>query len=100
MSQLEKELELNGLEAPNQLQVNTVTQQMTQQNSEKSKPHSHHCKKPSHYRNQCRQLKREKNPARNNTNGAEKNYKNSAGGQINTISNKKVSNNNNANNKK
>ena len=60
VSQLERELELNGLEAPDEMQLNTVMQQDTQQNSEKSKPTCHHCKKPSHFRNQCRQLKREK----------------------------------------
>ena len=35
---LEKELELNGLEAPDELKVKTVTQQATQQNPEKPKP--------------------------------------------------------------
>ena len=40
VSHLESELELNGLEAPDELQTNTVTQQPTQQNSEKSKPKS------------------------------------------------------------
>ena len=40
----EKELELNGLEASYELQKNTVTQQDTQQNSEKPKPTCHHCK--------------------------------------------------------
>ena len=73
VSHLERQLELNGLEAPDELQINTVTQQMTQQNSEKSKPHCHRCEKPGHYRNQCRQLKREKDPAWNNTNTAENN---------------------------
>ena len=68
VSHLERELELNGLKVPDELQINTVTQQATQQNSEKPKPTCHHCKKPGHYRNQCRQLKREKDPARNNTN--------------------------------
>ena len=38
---LEKELELKGLEAPHELQINTVTQQATQQNSEKPKSSSH-----------------------------------------------------------
>ena len=32
VSHLEKELELNCLEAPDELQINTVTQQATQQN--------------------------------------------------------------------
>ena len=41
---LEKELELNGLEAPDDQQINTVTQQTTQQNSEKPKLICHHCK--------------------------------------------------------
>ena len=31
-----------------------------------------HCKKPGHYRNQCRQLKRKKDQIRNNTKSAEK----------------------------
>ena len=71
VSHLEKELELNVLEASDEMQINTVAQQASQQNSEKSKPTGHHCKKPGHYRNQCRQLKREKDPIRNNTNFAE-----------------------------
>ena len=40
VSHLERELELNGLEAPDENQINTVTQKATQQNSEKSKPNS------------------------------------------------------------
>ena len=70
VSHLERELELNGLEAPYEMQLNTVTQQASQQNSEKSKPNCHHCKKPGHYRNRCRQLKRERDQARNNMNSA------------------------------
>ena len=54
VSHLEKELELNGLEAPDETPINTVTQQAPQQNSNKHKPTCHHCKKPSHYQNQCR----------------------------------------------
>ena len=57
VSRLERELELNGLEAPDEMPINTVTQQPPQQNSEKSKPTWNHCKKPGHYQNQCRQLK-------------------------------------------
>ena len=51
VSHVERELELNGLEAPDEMQINTVTQQATKQNPEKPKPTCHHCKKPSHYRN-------------------------------------------------
>ena len=63
VSHLGRELELNGLVAPDELQINTVTQQLTEQNSEKPKPTCHHCKKPGHYRNQCRHFKREQDQA-------------------------------------
>ena len=46
VSHLERELELNGLEAPDEMQINTVMQQDTRQNFEKPKPTCHHCKKP------------------------------------------------------
>ena len=95
VSHLEKELEMNGLEAPDALQINTVKQQATQQNSKKSKPTWHHCEKPRHYRNQCRQLKREENQVQKNTNFAD-NKNNS--GQTNSNSNNKFPNNTNANN--
>ena len=72
-SHLERELELNGLEAPDDLQINTMTQQAAQQNSEKPKPTGQHCDKPSHCRNQCRQLKREKDQAQNKTNSTDTN---------------------------
>ena len=60
VTHLERELELNGLEAPDEMQINTVMQQASQQNSGKPKPTCHHCKKPRHYRNQCCKFKREK----------------------------------------
>ena len=69
VSHLEKELELKSLEAPDEMPINTVTQQAPQQNSNKPRPTCHHCKKPGHYQNQCRQLEREKNQTRNNTIG-------------------------------
>ena len=45
VSHLETELELNGLEAPDEMPINTVTQQAPQQKSDKPKPTCHHCKK-------------------------------------------------------
>ena len=45
VSHLGRELEINGLEAPDEMPINTVTQQASQQNSEKFKPTCHHCKK-------------------------------------------------------
>ena len=97
-SHLERELELNGMEAPDERQLNTVTQQATQQNSEKPKPTCHHCKEPVHYRNQCRQLKREKDQARNNRNSAANGKNNNGSAQTNSNPNNKISNNTNANN--
>ena len=67
VSHLERELELNGLEAPDEMPINTVSQQAPQQDSNKPKPTCHHCKKPGHYQSQCRQLKREKDQTQNNT---------------------------------
>ena len=51
VSHVERKLELNGLEAPDEMLINTVTLQATKSNHEKHKPIYHHCKKPGHYRN-------------------------------------------------
>ena len=91
VSHLERELELNGLEAPDEMPIITVTQQAPQQNSNKPRPTCDHCKKPGHYQNQCRQLKREKDQRRNNTNSANNNF-GSAQTNSNT-NNNKVANN-------
>ena len=48
VTHLERELELNGLEAPDELQINTVSQQLTNANADRSKPTCHHCGKPGH----------------------------------------------------
>ena len=96
VSHLERELELKGLEAPDEMPINTVTQQAPQQNSNKPRPTCHHCKKPSHYQKQCRQLKREKDQTRNNTNSA-KNNNGSAQTNANP-NNNKVANNTKGNN--
>ena len=94
VSHLERELELNGLEAPDEIQLNTVIQQDTQQNSGKPKPTCHHCKKPGHYRNQCRQLKREKDQGQNNTDSAANNKNNNGSAQTNSNpNNNKVTDN-------
>ena len=92
---LEMELELNGLEAPDGMPINNVTQQAPHQNSDKTKTTCHVRKKPGHYQNQCRQLKREKYQARNQTNSANNN---NGSAQTNSNPNKKVSNNTKANN--
>ena len=43
VTHLERELELNGLEAPDELQINTVSQQFTNAKADRSKPTCHHC---------------------------------------------------------
>ena len=48
VTHLERELELNGLEAPDELQINTVSHQFTNANADRSKPTCHHCGKPGH----------------------------------------------------
>ena len=75
--------------------INTVTQQAPQQNSEKNKPTRHQCKKPGHYQNQCRQLKREKAQTRSNTNNANNN---NGSAQTNSNPSNKVANNTKGNN--
>ena len=95
VSHLERELELNGLEAPDKMPINTVTQEAPRQDSNKPKPTCHHCKKPSHYQNQCRQLKREKEQTRNKTNSANNN---NGSAQTNSNPNNKTANNTKTNN--
>ena len=100
VSHLERELELKVLEAPDEMQLNTVMQEDTQQNSEKPKPTCHHCKKPGHYRNQCRQLKREKDQVQNNTDSDANNRNNNGSAPINSNPNQKAQVENKANNTK
>ena len=98
VSHLERELELNGLEAPDEMQLNAVMQQDTQQNTGKPKPTCHHCKKPGHYRNQCGQLKREKDQGQNNTDSAANNKNNNGSATTNPKPNNKAPVANKANN--
>ena len=66
VTHLERELELNGLEAPDELQINTVSQQPTNTNAARPKPTCHHCKKPGLYRNHCHLLKKQREQTENN----------------------------------
>ena len=45
VTHLERELELNGLEAPDELPINNVNQQSTNNDADRLKPTCHHCKK-------------------------------------------------------
>ena len=51
VSHLELELQLNGLEAPDELQINNVSHDTANTNADRPKPTCYHCKKPAHYRN-------------------------------------------------
>ena len=59
VTHLEMELELNGLEAPDELRKNTVSHNAVNTNADRPKPTCHHSKKPRHHINQCRLLKRQ-----------------------------------------
>ena len=72
VSHLEKELELHRLEAPDDLQINPLTQQVTQQSSEKPKPTSHHCRARSLLKPMPSTQTRT-NQTRNNSTTADKN---------------------------
>ena len=65
---LEKELELNGLEAPDELQINTVSHNTANLNAERAKTTCHYCKKPGLYRNQCRLLRGQREQTEKNQN--------------------------------
>ena len=60
VTHLERELQLNGLEASDELQINTVSQQLTNTNADRPKQTCHHFKKPGHYKSQCRLLKKQR----------------------------------------
>ena len=46
VTHLERDLDLNGLEAPDELPINNVSLQPTNTNADRPKPTCHHCKKP------------------------------------------------------
>ena len=92
VTHLERELELNGLEAPDELQINNVSQQPTNINADRPKPTCHQCKKPGHYRNQCRSMKKQREQTENNQNNPGK--KNSDTNTSNPNSNVNKNNNN------
>ena len=66
MTHLERELELNGLEAPDELQINTVNHNTVNASTERTKPTCHYCKKAGHCKKQCRLLKKQREQTENN----------------------------------
>ena len=68
VTRLEKELELNGLEAPDELRINTVSHSTAIVNADRTKPACHYCEKPGPYKKQCRLLKKQREQTENNPN--------------------------------
>ena len=97
VTHLERELELNGLEAPDELPIKNVSQQPTNTNADRPKPTFHYCKKPGHYRNQCRLLKKQREQTENDQNNP--GNKNSAANTSNPNGNVNNNNNNKNSNK-
>ena len=95
VTHLERELELIGLEAPDEPQINTVSHNTVNANADRNKPTCHHCKKPGRYKNQCRLLKKQREQTENNQNNP--GNKNSNANTSNPISNVNNPNNNNRN---
>ena len=60
VTHLERELELNGLEALDELEIKTVSHNTVNANADRAKPTCHYCKKPGHYKNKCRLLKKQR----------------------------------------
>ena len=93
VTHLEPELELNGLEAPDELPTNNVSQKPTNTSADRPKSKCHHCKRPGHYRNQCRLLKKQLEQTendQNNKNSAA--YTSNPNGNVNNNNNNKNSN--------
>ena len=98
ITQLGRELELNGLEAPDELQTNTESHNTVNANSDRPRPTCHHCKKPGHYKNQGRLLKKQREQTENNQNNP--GNKNSDANTSNPSTNVNNHNNSNKNSKR
>ena len=98
VTHLERELELMGLEAPDEIQINTVSHNTSNANADRHKPTCHHCKKPGHHSNHCRLLKNQQEQIEDNQNNP--GNKNSDANNSNPNSNVNNHNNNNKNSKR
>ena len=96
VTHLKRELELNGLETSDELQINTVSHNTANASADRPKPTCHLYKKPGDYKNQCRLLKKQREQTENNQNNP--GNKNSDANTSNPNSN--VNNHNNKNSKR
>ena len=92
---LEKEFERNGLESPEELQLNIVSHYATNSNAERPKPTCHHCKKPGYFVSQCPLLTKKKQVEDTQTGPANRNS--GAKNSIPHNNNKNNKNNQNSN---
>ena len=83
------------MEAPDELQINTVSHNTVNANADRTKPTCHCCKKPSQSKNQCRLLKKQREQTENNQ--SKPGNKNSNANTSNLNSNVNNPNNNNRN---
>ena len=98
VTHLERELELNGLEAPDELQINTLKPNRANANPNRTKPTRHYGKKPGHFRNQCRLLKKQREETENNQhNPGNKNSDANTSNQKGYVNNPNNNNNKNSN---
>ena len=93
VTNLERELELKDFEGPDELQINTVSHKSANANADRPEPTCQNCKKPGHYRNQCRLLKKQ----RERTESNQKNLGNKNSDTITSNPNSNVNNHNNSN---
>ena len=100
VTHLEKELELNGLETPDELQINPVSHNTVNSNADRAIPTCHYCKKSGYYENQCRLLKKQREQTENNQNnpGNKSSYANTSNpnGNVNNPNNNNNRNSNRA----
>ena len=83
------------MEAPDELQINTVNHNTVNANADRNKPTCHYCKKPELYKNQCRLLKKQREQTENKQNNP--GNKNSTANTCNPNSNVNNPSNNNRN---
>ena len=98
VTHLEKELELNGFEALDELEINTASHNTANTNADRPKPTDPNqsattLKKPAQYRNQCRLLKRQKEQSEDTP----KNPRNKNSGANTSLPNNNTNKNNNNN---
>ena len=95
LTNVEKELQLNVLDAPDEPQINILSQDAANTKAQKPKPTCHHCKKLRQYTNQCPLLKKQNEQAE----GTQDNPSIKHSDANNSVPNININNNNNKNNK-